>query len=131
MKEPVWLDRRALDAIHADLVREHGGPLGIRDGGLIDSALARAPQKWSYDPTTDLPALAAAYGYGLAKNHGYVDGNKRVALIAIYVFLLLNRLELHADEAQTVDIIVGVADGSINEDQLAAWVRDNVRRYKR
>jgi death-on-curing protein len=131
MKEPIWLERGALDAIHADLIREHGGPLGIRDSGMIGSALARPRQKWSYEPESDLAALAAAYGYGLARNHGFVDGNKRVALMAIYVFLLINKLELDADEPQAVDVLVGVADGSIAEDQLAGWIREHLARYRR
>jgi death-on-curing protein len=123
MKEPTWLDRPMLDAIHVDLIREHGGSLGLRDSGLR--------QKWAYDNQVDLASLAAAYGFGLAKNHGFMDGNKRTAFMAIYVFLFLNRLELEDDEPQAVDIMVGVADGSIAEDQLGAWVREHVVRLKK
>jgi len=130
-KAPVWLERTVVDAMHADLIREHGGSTGVRDGNLIDSALARPRQKWSYDREVDLASLAAAYGYGLVKNHGFVDGNKRAAFVAIYVFLLLNQLELDVEEAQAVDIIVGVAEGSIVEDQLAAWIRQHTVRRKR
>jgi death-on-curing protein len=98
---------------------------------MIGSALARPRQKWSYEPESDLAALAAAYGYGLARNHGFVDGNKRVALMAIYVFLLINKFELDADEPQAVDVLVGVANGSISEDQLAGWIREHLARYRR
>lgn len=129
-REPLWLERTVVDAMHADLIREHGGSLGVRDGKLIDSALARARQTWDYDPAVDLASLAAAYGYGLVKNHGFVDGNKRVAFMAIYVFLLLNKLELEVGETQAVDIIVGVADGSMAEDQLAVWIRQHTVRYR-
>ena len=130
-REPVWLERTVVDAMHADVVREHGGALGVRDGRLIDSALARPRQKWGYDRDIDLADLAGAYGYGLVKNHGFVDGSKRIALLAIYVFLRLNKLELEASEAQAVDINVGVADGTITEDQLATWIREHTVRLRR
>jgi death-on-curing protein len=130
-KAPVWLERTVVEAIHADLIREHGGSTGIRDGNLVDSALTRPRQKWHYDRDADFADLAAAYGYGLIKNHGFMDGNKRVGFMAIYVFLHLNKLELDADEAQAVDIIAGVADGSVSEEQLAAWIRERTVRRKR
>jgi death-on-curing protein len=130
VKEPVWLDLTVVEAIHADLIREHGGALGVRDSGVLESALARPRQKWAYDRKTDLSALAAAYGFGLAKNHGFVDGNKRVSLMAIYVFLALNGRELEAPETEALDITTGVADGSVNEDQLAAWIRSRLVKYR-
>src|SRR5690606_25592941 len=99
LREPRWLPRLLVDTIHEELIREHGGSYGIRDAGSIDSALSRARNRWAYEPTVDLPVLAAAYGYGLARNHGYVDGNKRVAFMALYVFLSLNGLELEVPEA--------------------------------
>ena len=115
-----------LQVIHADLIREHGGSLGVRDSGLIESALTRPQQKWIYArDEADLPNLAAAYGFGLAKNHGFVDGNKRVAFMAIYTFLLVNGLELDVEEPQAVDVMVALASGSLSEDQLAAWIRTN------
>jgi death-on-curing protein len=115
-----------LHAIHADLVREHVGALGIRDLTLLESALARAQQAWTYGgDDTDLADLAAAYGFGLAKNHGYVDGNKRVAFMAMYVFLAINGLELDVAEPQAVDIVVALAGGRLSEKELAAWVRSN------
>jgi death on curing protein len=130
MKEPFWLDRVFLEAIHAALLREHGGQLGIRDSNLIESALARAKNKWEYEPESDLADLAAAYGFGLVKNHGFLDGNKRIAFMAIYVFLAMNGRELKASETEVVNIITGAADGSIVEDELAAWIRNNLIRYR-
>ena len=88
--EPRWLSRRLLDAIHLDQLREHGGSPGVRDENALESALGRPRNRWLYDPASDLATLAAAYGYGLATNHGYVDGNKRVAFMALYTFLALN-----------------------------------------
>ena len=130
MKEPVWLDLAMLEAMHADLIREHGGGLGIRDTGLIESALARARQRWSYDQSVDLATLAAAYGFGLSRNHGFVDGNKRIALMSIYVFLVLNGRELDTTETSAYDTMMGLADGTLSEEQLADWIRQHSSRYR-
>jgi death on curing protein len=121
--EPIWLDRTLLEVVHTDQILEHGGTLGIRDEGLLESALARAVHKWSYDSAPDLATLAAAYGFGIAKNHPFLDGNKRAALMAIYTFLAVNGLELEAPETEAVGLIVAVADGSATEDELATWIR--------
>jgi death-on-curing protein len=131
MKEPIWLDRTVIEAIHADLLREHGGALGIRDPGLLESALARPRQKWTYSASADLPTLAAAYGFGLAKNHAFVDGSKRVALMAIYVFLWTNGWELDASEPDAAETILSVANGSVSERKLASWVRSHIMPAKR
>lgn len=130
MKQPAWLTRTVVEAVHTDLMREHGGALGIRDEALLESALARPQQKWSYDQAADLADLAAAYGYGLARNHGFVDGNKRVALMAMYIFLALNGRELNASEPETVNIMTDVAAGSVSEGELGAWVRAHLTRYR-
>jgi death-on-curing protein len=126
LKEPVWLSRRVLEAMHTDLILEHGGSAGIRDADLLESALAGPRHKWAYGEGADIPSLAAAYGFGLARNHAFVDGNKRIALMSIYTFLVINRFELNASEQQAVDIMIGVASGSIAEDALAAWIRSNL-----
>jgi death-on-curing protein len=97
---------------------------------MLDSALARAQRKWHYDRNLDVAALAAAYGFGLARNHAFIDGNKRIALIAIYVFLALNARELEAEESDAMRLILGVADGSISENDLAAWIREHLIRYR-
>ena len=121
--EPTWLDRAILEALHADQILEHGGGAGLRDEGLLESALARPRQKWHYDPGTDLATLAAAYAFGVAKNHPFIDGNKRVTLVAAYTFLAVNGLELEAPEPEAVSVIMGTADGSLTEDDLAPWIR--------
>lgn len=121
--EPRWLSRLVTDALHQELVREHGGNYGIRDEGLIESALSRPRNRWSYDPNADLATLAAAYGYGLARNHGYIDGNKRIAFMALYVFLGLNGHDLEVDEHEVVEVMVSVASGKLSEQNLATWVR--------
>ena len=124
--EPTWLDRTIVQALHADQILEHGGSLGIRDEGLLESALARPQQKWHYEPATDLASLAAAYAFGIAKNHAFVDGNKRAALVAAYTFLAINDFELEAPEPEAVAAILGTADGSLSEDELASWIRTHL-----
>jgi death-on-curing protein len=126
-RAPKWLTRRMLDVLHDAQLREHGGSPGVRDDGLLESALARAPHKWAYATKPDLATLAAAYVFGLAKNHGYVDGNKRVAFMAGYVFLGLNGQDLEAPEPDVVRTIEGVADGRVTEAGLAEWIRANLR----
>ena len=124
--EPTWLDRPIVEALHADQILEHGGSLGIRDEGLLESALARPQQKWHYEPGTDLATLAAAYAFGIAKNHPFIDGNKRAALVAAYTFLAINGLELEAPEPEAVNVILGTADGSLPEADLASWIRSHL-----
>ena len=124
--EPAWLDRLILEALHADQIMEHGGSLGIRDEGLLESALARPQQKWHYEPRSDLATLAAAYAFGVAKNHPFIDGNKRAALVAAYTFLAVNGFELEAPEPEAVTLILGTADGSISEEDLASWIRSHL-----
>lgn len=125
--EPRWLSRKLVDAIHAGQIHQFGGSHGIRDSGLIESALARPLYKLQYGNEQDLCALAAAYGYGLATNHGYVDGNKRIAFLAIATFLGLNNLDLDPPEPEVVRIMLRVADGSCGEPELTEWVRSWVR----
>ncbi|MDP9348769.1 MAG: type II toxin-antitoxin system death-on-curing family toxin [Gemmatimonadota bacterium] len=127
MKEPRWLSRRLIDTMHTDQIRQHGGSPGIRDPNLLASALQRPLDKWHYGEERDLFALAAAYGYGLVKNHGYIDGNKRIGFIAMYVFLGANGVELSAPEPEAVLVTLGVADGSIGEAELSGWLRANSR----
>lgn len=109
------------DAMHQALIREHGGTLGIRDLGLLDSALARPQQKWQYVEKCDWATLAAAYAFALTKNHGFVDGNKRVGFMAAYVFLDLNGYDLDVEEAEVVATIEGVAAGRVSEAALVKW----------
>lgn len=115
-----------LEAIHDAQLREHGGAPGIRDEGLLESALARPRQKFAYARQPDLAALAAAYAFGVAKNHGFVDGNKRTAFMAAYVFLGLNGHDLEAPEPDVVRTMEGVAAGRVTEARLADWIRDKL-----
>lgn len=124
---PHWLTRRMLDALHDAQLREHGGSPGVRDEGLLESALARPQQKWAYAAKPDVGMIAAAYAFGLAKNHGYVDGNKRAAFMAAYVFLGLNGHDLDADEPAVVDTMERVAGGTLSEVALAEWFRAHLR----
>lgn len=110
-------------AIHTDLLRTHGGLPGVRDEDLLESALARPRQRLAYEPSTDLAALAASYGFGLSRNHPYADGNKRVAFLVMAVFLGLNGIELTADESDVVTTMVALADGALDEVALADWIR--------
>jgi death-on-curing protein len=121
--EPVWLQRAWVDALHFQQLRRFGGPYGIRDANAIESALARPLNQWAYANTRDLAELAAAYGYGLTRNHDYVDGNKRIGLVAMSVFLELNGQQLEADEADAVRVVLAVAAGEMSEKQLTAWAR--------
>jgi len=120
---PSWVPRTAIEAAHADPVRAHGGQLGLRDQGLLESAIARPQHRWRYEPDSDLSDLAASYGFGLIKNHPFIDGNKRIGFVTANMFPLLNGHEIEAPEPQVVDITVRVADGSLNEAEFAAWIR--------
>lgn len=121
--EPIWLTRAIVEALQADQIREHGGQLGLRDAGLLESALTRPRHSWSYDPDVDLARLAAEYGYGLAKNHAFIDGNKRIAFVAMNVFLLLNGHEIDAEEPKVVTTMLRVAAERMSPAQLAEWIR--------
>lgn len=116
-----------LDAIHHAQIREHGGSPGVRDESALESALARAQQKFVYEEKPDWATLAAAYAFGLAKNHGFVDGNKRVAFMAAYVFLGLNGHDLDASEPEVAATIEGVAAGTVTEARLAKWFRAHIQ----
>lgn len=117
----VWLSRALVEAIHDDLITEHGGSHGIRDTGLLESALARAPNLQSYG-TPKLAELAAAYAGGLCRNHPFIDGNKRIALAAADVFLQLNGRELVAPEAEAVVMTLDLAAGRCSETEYAEWI---------
>jgi len=122
-REPRWVSRLVVDAIQTDMLLNHGGVPGLRDEDLLESALARPRQRFTYDATTDLAALAAAYGFGLARNHPYSDGNKRVAFVTMGMFLGLNGLEFTASEAEVVTTLAALASGTVDEDTLADWIR--------
>ena len=126
MREPRWVPRLVIEAAHLDQLREHGGYPGLRDENALEAALARARHKWTYEPESDLADLAAAYGFGLAKAHPFNDGNKRIAFLAMAIFLGLNERDLDASESDVVTAMVALAAGSLEEVQLAAWLRERV-----
>ena len=120
--EPTWLTRVVVDAIHNDQIHEHGGLLGLRDENVLESALARPRHKWLYEPAADLATLGAAYAFGLARNHPYNDGNKRVALVAMLTFLAINGQDIDADENDVLTTMLELAAGGLTEVKLAAWL---------
>jgi death on curing protein len=128
VNEPLWLTRAIVEALHADQIREHGGRHGLRDAGLLESALARPHAVFSYEDP-DLARLAAKYGFGLAKNHPFLDGNKRIAFVTTNVFLIVNGYEIEAPEPEVVNIILKVADGRMKVSAFAAWIRDSMIEY--
>jgi death-on-curing protein len=130
MKESRWILPEIIHAIHDEQLSAHGGLDGIRDLGLIESALARPRNKYSYDESVTIPQLAATYCYGLAKNHGFLDGNKRVAAVACELFLHLNSHTLAAEDTELVEIILSVAAGSMTEKALARWIGQHAKRAR-
>jgi death on curing protein len=126
--EPKWLNRLVVDAIHTDQLREHGGLPGLRDENALESALARPQQKWHYSDRPDVPMLAAAYAFALVKNHPYRDGNKRIGFLAMVTFLGVNGHDFSATEAEVVQKILALADGSVTEEALASWIRQHSSR---
>jgi death on curing protein len=126
-REPVWVPRAAVEAAHLDQVRIHGGQPGLRDEGLLESALERPRNRWRYETESDLGALAAAYAFGLIRNHPFLDGNKRTGFVSANIFLILNGHEIDAPEPQVVHVILQVADGTLGEEELAEWIRSVTR----
>lgn len=120
-----FLTRRAVEAMHGEQLRRHAGAVGLRDENALESALARAENKAAYgDPSVE--ELAAAYLFGLAKNHAFVDGNKRTAIVAAGAFLILNGYMLTANQGMVYEFVVGVAAGEIDETGAAAFFRDHI-----
>lgn len=125
MTDWVWIDVGDAVGFHDEQIAAHGGAPGLRDANLLESAMARPRMKARYDGA-DIAGLAAAYGYGLARNHPFVDGNKRTALVVMETFLVVHGAELKADNAETVALILALAAGDVTEEQLAEWIRDNL-----
>ena len=130
MKGPVWLDRQSIILLQAESLAQHGGSSGIRDAGLLDSALARPINKWSYSSEVDSASLAAAYGFGLARNHAFVDGNKRIVFIAAALFLRLNGYRLSSDPLDEIQTMLGLAAGELSEEDFAVWIRNHTKSAK-
>ncbi len=124
MSEPFWLGIDLIVDLHAEPLARFGGPEGIRDHGMLESALARPINQW-HCGETDLAQLAAAYAFGLARNHVFVDGNKRIAFQAMMTFLRVNAVWFAPPPAAATAIILALAAGEVAEDGLARWIRDN------
>ena len=123
----VWVEKPLVFMLHDRQIAEHGGSSGLRDLGLLESALARPQQLFAYgDPPPDLAALAASLAHGLAKNHAFVDGNKRTAFVAYRTFLALNHARLEASADEKYLTIIALADGSLSESDFAAWLRSHL-----
>jgi death-on-curing protein len=124
--EPKWLGVDAVLVMHEEQLAEHGGAVGVRDLGLLESALARPQNAWSYGQS-DLVALAALYVAGVMRNHPFIDGNKRTGFLAAYTFLFVNGLEIVADEAEVIVQCLSLAADEIDDAEFAAWLRENVQ----
>ena len=123
--EPEWLTVAMIADAHSEQLTIFGGPEGIRDQGLLESAVSRAPNKWAYGER-DIAAFAAAYAFGIARNHPFVDGNKRAALTAIFMFLGLNEIRFVPPSVNATAAILALAAGELDEDQLTRWIRGNM-----
>ncbi|MGC2777106.1 MAG: type II toxin-antitoxin system death-on-curing family toxin [Bradyrhizobium sp.] len=123
-EEPLWISYEQAIAIHARQLRRFGGAPGLRDEGMLRSALERPVNKWTYEQA-QLPELAAAYAFGLAKNHAFIDGNKRIAFLAMMIFLRRNGIAFAPDPAQATTVILALAAGEVSETSLTRWIRDH------
>lgn len=123
--EPVWLDSRIAYAVHDRQLAEHGGGVGLRDAGALESALARPINRWNYGEDERV-VLAAAYAFGIARNHPFVDGNKRTAWIMARLFLLANGVEITFDKVDATNTVIALAAGELSEEELADWFRQRV-----
>ena len=128
-EEPKWVTYDQVVAIHSRQLRRFGGAPGLRDDGMLRSALERPINKWQYEQAdlgaSDLSTLAAAYAFGLAKNHAFVDGNKRAAFMTMVVFLRKNDVRFAPDQAPATAVMISLAAGEVSEQSLARWIRDN------
>ena len=122
--EPAWVTYDQVVAMHSRQLRRFGGAPGLRDDGMLRSALERPTNKWHYEQA-GLPELAASYAFGLAKNHAFVDGNKRIAFMTMVVFLRKNAVRFSPDQAQATTMMIALAAGEVSEESLTRWIRDN------
>jgi death-on-curing protein len=127
MTDPRWTDKRAFLLLHDEDLAEHGGSPGLRDEGLLDSALARSHNLLAYGEPT-MAALAAAYAFGIARNHPFADGNKRAALLSVGLFLGINGISFRPDKVEATRVFLALAAGEISEEELTAWIDRNSRK---
>ncbi len=125
-REPRWVPRLVIEAVHLDQIREHGGLIGIRDENALEAALARPRHRCAYAAEPDLASLAAAYAFGICTGHPFRDGNKRMSFLAAVVFLGLNGFALVAPEEEVVERMVALASGNLDEDAIADWLRSRI-----
>jgi death on curing protein len=130
-KEPLWIEARDALAIHDRLLAQHGGRVGLRDRGLLESALARPRQHYSYAKTSDILEMAALYTAGIVRNHPFVDGNKRTGFVIGVLFLELHGFDFKASEENATQAVMGLAAGTLDEAGYTAWLRENAKRRRR
>ena len=126
MSEPKWLSELSVVLLHAESLAEFGGSEGLRDSGLLQSALARARHLYAYEGVTEVERLSAAYGYGILRNHPFMDGNKRAAFLAIGLFLSRHGYTVEADHAEATRVMFAAAAGELTEVDLASWIREHL-----
>jgi death-on-curing protein len=127
MTDPIWLSSDLIEAVHERQLIEHGGGTGVRDRGMLESALARPQQLHAYGEDVDVVALAASYAFGLSRNHPFVDGNKRTAAVACELFLELNGHQLLAEDSELYPVFMALAAGEMEEEGLLDWLRRHAR----
>jgi death-on-curing protein len=127
---PIWIDARAILFLHDESLAMFGGARGLRDAGLLESALVRPVNHHLYKPDVDVAELAAAYAFGLAKNHPFVDGNKRAAFLTLGLFLAVNGWRLETTQIDAIETMLSLAKGTLDESALARWVRERIVRVK-
>jgi death on curing protein len=130
VREPIWVDASVVLAVHDEQLAEHGGASALRDTGLLESALARPRNRYAYE-SSSLQALAASYAHGIAKNHPFIDGNKRTSLVIAELFLNLNGIELTASNEAVLMTWLKLAAGEISEAGLEDWITENSRRMSK
>lgn len=130
MKEPIWILDEAVLAIHRRQLAEHGGSEGVRDPGLLASAMARPKNTFAYEQNVSLARLAAEYGFGIARNHPFVDGNKRTAFVACLLFLRLNGRDIEATQEEKYEAFMQLASGELSVTQLEQWIEQRLKRRK-
>jgi len=126
--EPAWVALEAVLLLHEESIAEHGGLAGVRDLGLLESALARPQNLFAYEGVSDIARLAAAYAAGIARNHPFADGNKRAAFLALGLFVAINGWRLVADKAEATIVMLDLAAGELEEEALAEWIRARLER---